>query len=116
METIRQQKIAKQLQRDVADVLFQLNLNTYNGSLVTVMGSEVSPDLSIAKIYLSIFPPVKTTEIMEIIKSKAKFIRNEIGKKVRHQLRIVPEFIFYVDSSLDYVDKLEEIFKTEQPQ
>ncbi len=111
METIRQQKVAKQLQKDIADIFFKQNLTVVDGTMVTVMDAEVSPDLGVAKIYISVFPSAKGEEILKVIRSKDKVIRHEVGKKVRHQLRIVPEFIYYLDHTLDRVEEVEKVLK-----
>ena len=109
--TTRQQKINKQLQKDLADIFQQQGMQAYNGAMISVTGVRVTPDLSIAKVYLSIFPSVKVKEVMEIVNENNKSLRGELGRRVRHQLRIVPELTFYVDDSLDYVERIDDLLK-----
>ena len=82
-----------------------------HGTLVTVSAVRVSPDLSIAKGYLSIFPSEKAEEILKNINENARSIRYEIGTKVRYQLRVIPEFTFFIADSLDYIDRIDELLK-----
>ena len=110
METTRQQKIARLLQRESSD-LFRLQTQAMHGTLVTVSAVRVSPDLSIAKGYLSIFPSEKAEEILKNINENARSIRYEIGTKVRYQLRVIPEFKFFIDDSLDYIEHIDELLK-----
>lgn len=77
--------------------------------MVTVTKTRVSADLSIAKVYLSIFPSGKSDETLQYIRQSGKDIRFELGKKIRHQLKEVPELEFYIDDSLDYIEKIENI-------
>ena len=110
METTRQQKIARLLQRELSE-LFRLQTQAMHGTLVTVSAVRVSPDLSIAKGYLSIFPSEKAEEILKNINENARSIRYEIGTKVRYQLRVIPEFKFFIDDSLDYIEHIDELLK-----
>lgn len=107
----RQQKINKQLQKDLADIFQQQGMQAYNGAMISVTGVRITPDLSIAKVYLSIFPSAKAAVVMEIVNDNNKSLRGELGRRVRHQLRIVPELIFYVDDSLDYVERIDDLLK-----
>ncbi len=110
METTRQQKIARLLQRELSE-LFRLQTQAMHGTLVTVSAVRVSPDLSIAKGYLSIFPSERAEEILKNINENARSIRYEIGTKVRYQLRVIPEFKFFIDDSLDYIEHIDELLK-----
>ena len=107
----RQLKVSKEIQKDMAEIIRSKGMAAFNGAMVSVSGVEISPDLSVAKIYISIFPSDKTDAVMEIIKENQGALRGELGSKVRHQLRIVPELIFHVDKSLDYVAHIEELLK-----
>lgn len=111
MDTTRQLKIAKQLQKDLGELLQQRGMAAFSGALVTISGVKVSPDLAVAKVYVSIFPSAKSKEVLEIIDAQNRPLRFELGKRVRNQLRIVPELVFYLDDSLDYVDKIESVFQ-----
>ena len=79
--------------------------------MITVTTVRISPDLSVAKIYLSIFPPKETEETLAAVKEIIPQIRHELGNLVRNQLRIVPELVFYIDDSLDYIEKIENLLK-----
>ncbi len=82
-----------------------------NGVLVSVTRVRISPDLSICSAYLSIFPSEKSEELLENISASEKTIRFELGKRVRNQLRIIPELRFFKDDSLDYIDHIDELLK-----
>ena len=79
--------------------------------MLSVTGVRVSPDLSYAKIYVSIFPSERVEAVMKSLEEKNKSIRFILGKKVGKQMRIVPELRFFVDDSLDYIDKIDELLK-----
>ena len=111
MESTRQQKIAKQIQKDIADIFQKEAASIVRGVLVTVTTVRVSPDFGYAKIYVSVFPSEKAEAVMGVLEENAKTLRGELGNKVGKQLRIVPEIIFYLDSSLDYVQHIEELLK-----
>jgi ribosome-binding factor A len=82
-----------------------------NGVLVSVSTVRISPDMSIVRAYLSVFPSAKADEIVKNINDNSKAIRYELGTRVRHQLRIIPELKFFVDDSLDYVERIDELLK-----
>ncbi|MDR3187967.1 MAG: 30S ribosome-binding factor RbfA [Prevotellaceae bacterium] len=109
MATTRQLKVGRQLQKDIGEIIQRQGMAAYGGALVTVMGVEVSPDLSYAKVMISIFPSEKTDEVKAALNEKR--IRAELAKRVKNQLRVVPELTFYVDSSLDYVEHIERLLK-----
>ena len=105
--TLRQQKVSRQLQRDFSE-MFQNELRALaGGCLISVTDVWISQDLEQAKVYISIFPKEHEQEIFENIQSKGKEIRYQLGKRVRHQLRLVPELLFRLDQSLDEVEKVE---------
>lgn len=110
METTRQQKIARLLQKELGDIFLQY-ARRIQGTLVTVTSVTVSPDLSIARIRLSIFPADKVVPVMEQVEAETKTFRYELGKRVRHQLRIIPELFFYNDDSLDYLENIDRLLK-----
>ncbi|KAA6305417.1 Ribosome-binding factor A [termite gut metagenome] len=110
METTRQNKIARLLQKELGNI-FLLQTKTMKGVLISVSVVRVSPDMSYARVYLSVFPPERGEEIVKNINSNVKSIRYELGTRVRFQLRIIPELIFFVDDSLDYIDKIDSLLK-----
>lgn len=110
MEETRQNRIARLLQKELATI-FQGQTRMTHGVLVSVTRVRVSPDLSICTAYLSIFPSEKSEELIENINTNEKQIRFELGRRVRNQLRIIPELRFYLDDSLDYIDHIDELLK-----
>lgn len=110
METTRQQKIARLLQKELGDI-FQRQTQAMHGVLVSVSAVRISPDLAICTAYLSIFPSERSGEIIANINANARAIRYELGGRVRHQLRIIPELRFFVDDSLDYIEHIDELLK-----
>ena len=111
MDSIRQNKVARLIQRDLRE-LFQQECKEYTeGAMLSVTAVRVSPDLSYAKIYVSIFPSERVEAVMKSLEEKNKSIRFILGKKVGKQMRIVPELRFFVDDSLDYIDKIDELLK-----
>ena len=110
METTRQQKISRLLQKELADI-FQKQTAQMHGVLVSVSAVRISPDMSVARGYLSIFPSEKAQEIVDNINKNVPQLRFELGKRVRHQLRIIPEIKFFIDDSLDYLERIDELLK-----
>ena len=110
METTRQNKIARLLQKELSEI-FVAQTRQMRGVLVSVSKCRISPDLSICRAYLSVFPSEKAEEIVNNINENQKQLRFELGQRVRFQLRIIPELKFFVDDSLDYVEHIDELLK-----
>ena len=110
METTRQNKISRLIQKVLSEI-FLLQTKSMNGVLVSVSAVRISPDMSIARVYLSVFPSERSQEIVKNINDNMKSIRYELGTRVRHQLRIIPELKFFVDDSLDYAERIDELLK-----
>ncbi len=110
-ETTRQQKVARQIQKDLAEIIRARGMGAYDGALITVSGVKITPDLALAKVYVSIFPSAKAEAIMEQLGEQTSRLRGELGHRVSKQLRIVPELVFYLDDSLDYVEHIDELLK-----
>ena len=108
METTRQQKIARLLQKDLSEILRQETAKTH-GVIISVTAVRVSPDLSVARAYLSIFPPAQAQGNLENLTRNAKTIRYELAQRVRFQLRKCPELAFYLDDSLDYIENIDNL-------
>ena len=109
METQRQRKIGGVIQKDIVDILQKAALDGgLKGTLISVSKVAVTTDLSIAKVYVSIFPNDKAKELLEGIKSNQPLIKHELSQRTRNQLRRVPELLFYLDDSLDYIEKIEK--------
>lgn len=108
METTRQNKIARLIQKELSEI-FMLQTKIMKGVLVTVSVCRISPDMSICRVYLSVFPSARAEEIIKNINENAKTIRFELGTRVRHQLRIIPELKFFLDDSLDYIENIDHL-------
>lgn len=111
MDSIRQNKVSRLIQRELSD-MFQKECKEYTGgAMLSVTTVRVSPDLSYAKVYLSIFPSNMVETAMNLLNEKNKNIRFLLGKKVGKQMRIIPELRFFVDDSLDYIEKIDGLLK-----
>ena len=109
METKRQNRINKLLQKDLGEILQLDGRNLFSGAMLTVTKVQVSPDLGIAKVYVSIFASQDNEATLKKIRSHAKEIRHQLAQRVKNQLRAVPELNFYMDDSLDYIDNIENL-------
>ncbi len=107
-ETTRQQKIARQIQRDIADIFLLEYRESFKGLLLTVTSVRVSPDFSYAKIYVSVFPFNRNEEVLERLKRENWAIRKALGAKIKHQLKNVPEIDFFLDDSLEYIENIDK--------
>lgn len=110
MDSTRQNKISRLIQKELSDIFLKMTKET-RGVMVSVSTVRVSPDLGIAKAYLSIFPSEKGVDVVDALNKNSKSIRFELGNRVRHQLRIIPELRFYVDDSLDYIEHIDNLLK-----
>jgi ribosome-binding factor A len=110
MQETRQNKIARLLQKELS-VIFQEQTRAMHGVMVSVTRVKISPDLSICTAYLSIFPSERGEELLNNIEKSSQQIRYNLGQRVRHQLRIVPELRFFIDDSLDYIERIDELLK-----
>ena len=110
MESTRQQKIARLLQKELSEI-FRLQTAKMGGVLVSVSAVRVSPDLSIARAYLSIFPSERANEIIDSVNHNARAVRYDLAQRVRFQLRKTPELSFFIDDSLDYIEHIDNLLK-----
>ena len=110
MQETRQNRIARLLQKELS-LIFQSQTRAMHGVMVSVTRCRVSPDLSICPAYLSIFPSEKADELIKNVTANEKTIRYELGTRVRNQLRIIPELRFFIDDSLDYIERIDELLK-----
>ena len=108
METTRQNKVARLIQKELSD-MFQKETQAMRGTLVSVSACRISPDMSVCRAYLSVFTSEKSEEIVANVNQNMKTIRYELGRRVRMQLRIIPELKFFVDDSLDYVENIDRL-------
>ena len=110
MATLRQNKVSRLIQKELAEIFQKEMKNAFGSGLITVTHVFVSPDLSFAKTYLSIFGSKDKEKTLQSVKDQTKDIRGFLGKRVGRQLRIVPEIAFFNDESADYADKIDQLF------
>ncbi|MCD4745775.1 MAG: 30S ribosome-binding factor RbfA [Bacteroidales bacterium] len=111
METTRQNKISRLLQKELGLILQLENKNSFKGTLITVTKVNVTRDLSIAKVYLSLFATKDKEELLKNIRQKTKKIRYNLGLKLRNQLKAIPSLEFFIDDTLDYIENIEGLLK-----
>ena len=110
MDSKRIQKIERQIQKDLSEI-FLLQTRHLPGVMVTVTQVHISPDLSVARAYLSIFPSDRGKEMMENIHRNGKAIRYELGLRIGRQIRRIPELAFFLDDSIDYLENIDNLLK-----
>ena len=112
MESTRQQKVAKLLMKDLGE-LFRMEIPALISSkaMISVTKVKVTRDLAIARVYLSIFAAPDKEEVLKLVQKNTKTIRVLLGKKIRNQVRVIPELVFEIDDSLDYIERIEELLK-----
>jgi ribosome-binding factor A len=112
METQRQKKIGGVIQKDLADILQRAATDGgMHGTLISVSKVTVTTDLSIAKVYISVFPNAKGAELLEGMRSQQPLIRHQLALRTKNQLRRMPELHFYLDDSLEYISGIEQSLK-----
>ena len=111
MPTLRQQKVARLIQKEISDIFLLKGKILFGNAFITVTGVRITPDLSLARIHVSLFKANDRSALLEKIKLHTKDIRRELGNRVAKQLRITPSLEFYIDDSLDYVEKIDSLLK-----
>jgi ribosome-binding factor A len=111
MESLRQQKVNKLLAKELAEIFRSEARSMFGGGFITVTGVRVSPDLSSAKVYLSIMASKDKKAVFHLVENQTSVIRRKLGNIVGKQLRLVPELSFFIDDSLDYAMKIDELLK-----
>ena len=111
LQTTRQQKISRQIQRDIAEILQRDGAAIAAGSMITVTPVRVSPDFGYAKIYFSIFPFDRSEQVMKSLNDNNWFLRREVGMRIRNLLMVVPELQFFLDDSLEYIENIDSLLK-----
>lgn len=114
MESTRQAKISRLLQKELSEI-FRRETAKMGNIMVSVSSVKVSPDLSVAKAYLSVFPSENAPEVIENINRQAKTVRYELAQRTRFQLRRCPELQFYIDDSLDYLENIDRLLGEDKP-
>ena len=112
MESTRQKKVSRLIQKEMADIFLKKGSEYAHGKLVSITRVRVSPDLSFAKVYISIFPTENQNVTFSAIQDHTAKLRYELGQRIRTQLRVVPNILFFIDDSLDYIDKIDKLLNT----
>ena len=111
MDSTRQSKIAKLIQKELADIFLQDGIPVYD-CMITVTQTKVTPDLSKARSYLSFFNAQNNDAAIAAVRRNTKDIRYRLAQKVKHQLRVIPQLEFFIDDSLDYLENIENLLKS----
>jgi ribosome-binding factor A len=113
MDSTRQNKVGRLLQKDLSDIFQTDNRGMYGNAMITITRVRTAPDLSVAKVYLSIFAAgtIDKKDILKNINLHTKDFRRNLGNRVKHQLRVIPELEFFLDDSLDYIENIENLLK-----
>ncbi|GAB1404845.1 MAG: 30S ribosome-binding factor RbfA [Lentimicrobiaceae bacterium] len=112
MESKRQQKIARLLQKELGEIMRLYAIEHLPGFLITVTRVNVSPDLSIAKVYMSLFGAANRKDVFDRIQHSNKEIRHQLALRIGKQIRVIPELSFYVDDSLDYIENIDNLLRS----
>jgi ribosome-binding factor A len=105
----RQKQVAAEISKELNEIFLKMGLNMVDGGMVSISSVKITPDLYEARIYLSLFQVKNPGDVLEKFKELIGEIRGELGKRMRHQLRIIPQLTFYLDDTLDYVFKIEKL-------
>ncbi|MBO4740100.1 MAG: 30S ribosome-binding factor RbfA [Bacteroidales bacterium] len=113
MENTRQQKISRLLQQEMGKIFQQETKSIFGSTMITVTEVRISPDLSVAKVWVSIMPlgGAKKEDVMTAIKDNTSDLRRRLGMRVGKQVRIIPQLTFFLDDSLDYIQNIERLLK-----
>ncbi len=110
MDSTRQLKYSRLIQKEIGDLFLKEGKNFFGSSFITVTGVKVTPDLSIARVYISAFRE-KGEDVLHKLDTHSREIRRKLGERIRNQARIIPELEFFIDDSLDYAEKMDKIMK-----
>ena len=109
MATKRQNKVSRLLQKELGEIFQREGNGMFSGKMITVTTVRITPDFGQARIFLSIFPSTEKEDFEKVLQDKGSHIRHELGNRIRHQLRSVPELHFFLDDSLDYIDNIDKL-------
>lgn len=112
MESQRQSRVSRLIQKELGDIFQREGQNLFGGGMISVTVVRMTPDLAIAKVFLSLFPPERKQELFDTVNHQNKTVRHELGRRVRNQLRLVPELQFYIDDSIDYADRIDKLLRS----
>ena len=111
IEGKRQKQVAAVLEKELNDIFQRLSLSMLNGGMVSIASVKITPDLFDARVYLSFYKIENPENALQTIKDRAWEIKKELSTRVRHQLRSMPQLNFFWDDTLEYVEKMEKLFK-----
>jgi ribosome-binding factor A len=111
MESTRQHKVARLIQKDLGEIFQMLTRDIFTGNLITVTKVVVAPDLTIARVHLSLFGKTDKADLLNLINSHKKAIRLQLGNRIHNQVRQIPDLEFFIDDSLDYIENIEKLLK-----
>lgn len=114
MDSTRQQKVARQIQKDISDIFTKETSELMRGAMVSVTGVRMSPDLGYAKIYVSVFPFDRAAGIMDALEENNWRIRKALGTRIRNQLKSVPELSFFLDDSFEYSENIDRLLQGDE--
>ena len=112
MESMRQQKISRMIQKELGNAFLHEGRNLFGGAMITVTKVTVTKDLAVSKVYLSLFNTKDKLALLNLIRHHGKDLRYQLGQQLHNQLRIIPELQFFEDDSLDYIEKIDTLLKT----
>jgi ribosome-binding factor A len=111
MNSTRQNKVARLIQKELGDIFLKESKDHYGGKMISVTVVRMTPDLGLAKVYLSVYPMQGEKDPLSEVHENQSRLRYELGNRIRHQVRIVPELVFIIDDSLDYLENIERLLK-----
>ncbi|MBN2486558.1 MAG: 30S ribosome-binding factor RbfA [Bacteroidales bacterium] len=111
METTRLTRVEKQIQKDLSEIFITLGRSLAAGKMLTVTRVRLTPDLGLAKAYISVFPSEASQAVVDMLNENVSKVRNELGQRIRHQVRKIPELKFFLDDSLDYIENINNLLK-----
>lgn len=111
MDSKRQQKFSRLIQRDLGEIFQRDTKGMFGNAFITVTRVEISPDLGVAKVYLSMMLVPDKEALLKEVRVQTKLIRQTLGVKIRHQARIIPQLVFFLDESVDYAMKINDVLK-----
>jgi ribosome-binding factor A len=111
MTSTRQYKVSRLLQKELGHIFQREGNSIFNGKMITVSEVRITPDLGQARVFLSIFPAVEKALFDRTMEDHSQHVRHELGMRIRHQLRMVPELQFFLDDSLDHIENIDRLLK-----
>ena len=113
MENTRLNRIERLLQKELGDMFIHVS-STFKGTILSVSEVRISPDLSVAKAYISVFPQSQSEYVIETLKNSSRSIRYELGKRITNQVRVIPELIFKLDETLDKLETIDRLLAVDR--